>query len=203
MLFRSIRTSREMIEKTILAEEYRFEAVLTEGLPRLEAELEKVSGTKSKVLSGEAAFRLYDTFGVPFDFIEDTAATQGVTVDKDGYERAMEGQRDKARAKSGFGSAKGAVSFDLALEGNAADFIQLADDFEGYTTTTLHTEVVAQWTSDGSPAAVLREGDAGYIALGATPFYLEAGGQVSDSGRIVNTATGASATVDGVVRVRP
>ena len=100
-----IRTGREMIEKTILAEEHRFEAVLTEGLPRLEAEIAKVSGTKRRVLSGDVAFKLYDTFGVPFDFIEDTAATQGVAVDKDGYERAMEGQRDKARAKSGFRAA--------------------------------------------------------------------------------------------------
>src|SRR5437899_313133 len=95
-----IRTNREMIEKTILAEENRFDAALTEGLPRLEAEISKVVGTKSKVLPGEAAFRLYDTFGVPYDFIEDTAATQGVTVDREAFDRAMEGQRDKARAGS-------------------------------------------------------------------------------------------------------
>src|SRR5438093_2505556 len=70
-----VRANRETIERTILSEELRFEAVLTEGLPRLEGELAKVSGTKSKVLSGEVAFKLYDTFGVPYDFIEDTAAT--------------------------------------------------------------------------------------------------------------------------------
>src|SRR6185503_6452437 len=64
-----IRRNREMIEKTIHAEEDRFEAVLIEGLPRLEAELAKVAGTKSKLLSGSAAFQLYDTFGVPYDFI--------------------------------------------------------------------------------------------------------------------------------------
>src|SRR5947209_7197077 len=85
-----IRANREMIEKTILSEEHRFEAVLTEGLPRLEAELAKVSGTKSKVLAGDVAFKLYDTFGVPFDFIEDTAATAGVSVDKVAFESAME-----------------------------------------------------------------------------------------------------------------
>src|SRR5438067_2304604 len=76
-----VRRNRDMIEKTILAEEKRFEAVLRDGLPRLEAELAKVSGTKSKALPGEAAFRLYDTFGVPYEFIEDTAATQGITID--------------------------------------------------------------------------------------------------------------------------
>src|SRR4029077_16543247 len=97
----------EMVEKTILAEEHRFEAVLTEGLPRLEAELAKGSGAKSKMLSGDVAFRLYDTFGVPYEFIEDTAATQGVTVDKAAYETAMEAQRDKARAGSAFAAKKG------------------------------------------------------------------------------------------------
>src|SRR3982751_6562361 len=101
-----VRRNREMVEKTIVAEEHRFEAVLTEGLPRLEAELAKVGGTKSRVLSGDAAFKLYDTFGVPFDFIVDTAEAQGVKVDEDAYKLAMEGQRVKARKKSGFGGDK-------------------------------------------------------------------------------------------------
>ena len=188
-----IRTSREMIEKTILAEEHRFDAVLTEGLPRLEAELEKVSGTKSKVLSGDAAFKLYDTFGVPFDFIEDTAATQGVSVDRDAYERAMEGQRDKARAKSGFGGGKKESAFVL-------EDPSLKDQFDGYATTKVTgVPIVAMWTEDRQPAQALSAGDSGYVALARTPFYLEAGGQVSDSGRITN-ASGAVATVEGLAR---
>src|SRR5438445_9627729 len=101
-----LRTHRDMIEKTILAEENRFDTVLADGLPRLEAEINKVVGTKAKVLPGEAAFRLYDTFGIPYDFIEDTAATQGVTVDKAGFEAAMEAQRGKARAQGVFGGKK-------------------------------------------------------------------------------------------------
>ena len=121
-----------MIEKTILAEEHRFEAVLTEGLPRLEAELAKVTGTKSKVLPGEAAFRLYDTFGVPYDFIEDTAATQGVTVDQVGYERSMEAQRDKARARSAFGGGRKGEEFASVDE---TALKEAGDQFEGYTTT--------------------------------------------------------------------
>jgi len=189
-----IRSGREMIEKTILAEEHRFEAVLTEGLPRLEAELAKVVGTKSKVLSGDLAFKLYDTFGVPFDFIEDTAATQGVTIDKESYERAMEGQRDKARSKSGFGATKDAKTFAITpggLEGDA---------FEGYTTTTVTgVPIVAIWNDDRQPAGQLGQGDTGYIALAKTPFYLESGGQVSDSGQIAN-ASGGLAIVEGLAR---
>ena len=102
-----VRRNREMIEKTILAEENRFEAVLRDGLPRLEAEIAKVLGTKAKMLPGAVAFQLYDTFGIPYDFIEDTAATQGVTVDQAAYTAAMEGQRDKARAGSEFGGQEG------------------------------------------------------------------------------------------------
>src|SRR5207248_4625437 len=97
-----LRRNREMIEKTILAEENRFEAVLTEGLPRLESEIAKALTSPSRVLDGEVAFRLYDTFGVPYDFIEDTAATQDVRVDRAGFDLAMEAQRDKARAQSAF-----------------------------------------------------------------------------------------------------
>jgi alanyl-tRNA synthetase len=190
-----IRSGRQTIEKTILAEEHRFEAVLTEGLPRLEAELAKVSGTKSKVLPGEVAFKLYDTFGVPFDFIEDTATTQGVAVDKAGFERAMEGQRDKARAKSGFGGAKGTKEFAIQAGGHEG-----GDAFEGYTTTKVTgVPIVAMWTDQRESADELRQGQSGYIALARTPFYVEAGGQVSDSGQITNAA-GAAALVEGLAK---
>src|SRR3954463_13557056 len=151
-----IRKSREMIEKTILAEEHRFEAVLTEGLPRLEAELTKVTGTKSKVLAGDVAFKLYDTFGVPFDFIEDTAASQGVTIDKEGYERAMAGQRDKARKKSDFKTGKTDATFAWP-EGQ-----ELKDAFEGYSATSVTgVPIVAMWNDDREPTKELGAGQAG------------------------------------------
>jgi alanyl-tRNA synthetase len=190
-----IRSGRETIERTILAEENRFEAVLTEGLPRLEAELAKVSGTKSKVLSGDVAFKLYDTFGVPYDFIEDTAATQGVTVDKDSYERAMEGQRDKARAKSGFGSTKDTKTFAIQAGDREA-----GDAFDGYATTKVAgVPIVAMWNDDRQSVQQLSHGESGFMALARTPFYLESGGQVSDTGQIVN-ASGGVAVVEGLAR---
>jgi alanyl-tRNA synthetase len=189
-----------MIEKTILAEENRFDTVLTEGLPRLEAEIAKVLGTKSKTLSGAAAFQLYDTFGVPYDFIEDTAATQGVTVDRAAFDAAMEGQRDKARAGSAFGGKKTAefvLSDDARLK-------EAGDQFEGYSTTrVVGVPVLSLFDEARQPVDVLAAPASGYLAIGRTPFYLEAGGQVSDSGRIVNEATGASAAVEGLVRIRP
>jgi alanyl-tRNA synthetase len=161
-----IRSGRAMIEKTILAEEHRFEAVLTEGLPRLEAELEKVSGTKSKVLSGDVAFKLYDTFGVPFDFIVDTAEAQGVKVDEAAYKHAMEGQRDKARAKSGFGgSGKKDAAFVWQEGRDRQDGgAEPQRRFEGIRGPTSVAPIVAMWNEErsrrrnfapGSPAVAL------------------------------------------------
>jgi alanyl-tRNA synthetase len=191
-----VRTNREMIEKTILSEEHRFEAVLTEGLPRLEAEITKVLGTKSRVLSGDAAFKLYDTFGVPFDFIEDTAATQGVSVDKESFERAMEGQRGKGRAKSGF---KGGDEPAWFVE-DRAEINALNDAFRGYETTTMvGVPIAILYDDQPAPTDVLREGQSGWIVLPETPFYLEAGGQVSDTGRIFGA--GGEAVVDAMRRI--
>ncbi len=131
-----VRRNREMIEKTILAEENRFDAVLREGLPRLEAELAKALETPDHVLKGDAAFRLYDTFGVPFDFIEDTAETQHVKVDLEGYNRAMEDQRGKARAGSAFGGGKKVAGLRasgrrLGTQGRRRSVRRLHDDERG------------------------------------------------------------------------
>ncbi len=195
-----LRTNRAAIERSILAEENRFEAVLNDGLPRLEGEIAKVLGTKSKVLAGDTAFRLYDTFGVPYDFIEDTAATQGVTIDREGFERAMAGQRDKARAGSTFGGGKKGDDFTV----DEAQLAGVGDQFEGYTSVReAGVPIVALFDEHRQPVEALPFGEVGYVALGRTPFYLEAGGQVSDSGRIFSEASGASATVDGLVRIRP
>jgi alanyl-tRNA synthetase len=194
-----VRRNREMIEKTILAEEHRFEAVLTEGLPRLESEIAKALETPERVLDGEAAFKLYDTFGVPYDFIEDTAATQDVRVDRNAFDLAMEVQRGKARSQSAFGATKG-EEFKLEADGPLAG---VGDQFEGYTSTRVTgVPVLAMFDEARQPIDRLPAGQKGYVALARTPFYLEAGGQVSDAGTIVAEASGASATVEGLARIR-
>jgi len=194
-----IRSNRDTIEKTILAEEKRFDAVLTEGLPRLEAEIAKAIEDKSLTLSGEAAFRLYDTFGMPYDFIEDTAATRGASVDKAAFDRAMDVQRSTARAQSAFTSGKKVDEFTI---GDDPGLRGLGDRFEGYSSTRLSgVPVVAIFNEARQPVESLPEGARGFVALARTPFYLEAGGQVSDSGRIISEAGGAEAVVDGLVRV--
>jgi alanyl-tRNA synthetase len=193
--------NQAMIEQTIVAEEHRFEAVLTDGLPRLETEIAKALETPARVLPGDAAFRLYDTFGVPFDFIEDTAATQDVRVDREGYDRAMDEQRRRARAQSAFGERSREEAFALAKEDALRS---IGDQFEGYVTSRVAgIPVLALFDGARRSVETLAAGSTGFVLLPQTPFYLEAGGQVSDSGRIVNDATGASASVEGMVRVGP
>jgi alanyl-tRNA synthetase len=192
-----VRRNRAMIERTVLAEENRFDAVLTDGLPKLEAEIAKALETPARVLPGDVAFRLYDTFGIPYDFIEDTAATQDVTVDRTGYEAAMDAQRSKARAQSAFGGRRG-EDFEVPPDDTLK---QAGDRFEGYTTTRLTgVPIIALFDDKRQPVSSLANGRSGYVALARTPFYLEAGGQVSDSGRILGEA--GEAVVDGLARIR-
>jgi alanyl-tRNA synthetase len=153
------------------------------------------------VIPGDVAFQMYDTFGMPYEFIEDTAATQGNSVDREGYDRAMAAQRTKARAGSAFGGgAKGGDDFTF----DEARLTVVGDQFEGYTTTQITgVPIVALFDEARQPVDTLASGQHGYVALARTPFYLESGGQVSDTGRLLNEATGASAVVEGVARIRP
>jgi alanyl-tRNA synthetase len=190
-----LRANRERIEKEVFAEEKRFDAVLTEGLPRLEAEIAKAIKSSGRVMSGEAAFRLYDTFGVPYDFIEDTAATQDVRVDKAAFEAAMEEQRGKARAQSKFGAA---ASADVLAWRTRPDLEKTPDAFRGYEATSLDTRIVELLNAQRESVEQLKKDETGFVALAETPFYLQSGGQVSDVGRI--TSPGGTAAVTDVVK---
>jgi alanyl-tRNA synthetase len=194
-----LRTNRESVVSIVRNEEERFSAVLAEGLPKLEDAIERAAVSDHQI-SGETAFRLYDTFGVPLDFIEDLASERRVAIDREGFERPMEGQREKARAKSAFDGKK-AQDFVFASPASQQGVRSAGDRFEGYTTTTVKgTPVLALFDKSRREVKELEEGAEGYAALGSTPFYLESGGQVSDVGELY-TATGASATVEGVTRM--
>ena len=179
-----LKTGREIVVQVIRSEEERFDAVLTSGLPRLEEILERAaSGTG--VVPGDAAFKLYDTHGLPRDFIEDTVEDRKLRLDQEGFERAMEAQREKARAKSAFKTADAkdatwTVRDDVRVE------LESAGDraFRGYGTTKLNTQVLALFNGDRQEVQSLAAGQDGFVALAETPFYLEAGGQVSDVGTI-------------------
>ena len=195
-----LKASRDTVPSIIRSEEDRFVTVLADGLPRLEDAVERAAAS-GRPLPGDEAFKLYDTFGLPLDFIEDLAGERQVAVDREAYERAMEAQREKARARSAFEGKKG-PEFTFASSDAQQGLSSAGDRFEGYTTTRVKgTPVVALFDKDRRQVHELTEGAEGYAALGSTPFYLESGGQVSDVGELRADASGAAAHVDGVTRI--
>ena len=193
-----LRAGHDYITKVVHAEEDRFETLLATGLPRLEDLLDQSAA--AGIVPGDDVFRLYDSYGLPVDFIEDTAVQRGLTIDREAFERALEGQRTRARAKSAFGGAVQAESFAVSDQTRAA-LDQAGDRFDGYSTTrTEDVAILAMTDAGGREVDVLAQGDTGMVALARTPFYIESGGQVSDAGRIVSPTGDAEAIVEGLTR---
>jgi alanyl-tRNA synthetase len=198
-----LKAGRDAIVQVVRSEEDRFDAVLTGGLPRLEELLDKAAAAGT-VVPGDQAFRLYDTYGVPLDFIEDTIESRKLTLDRQGFEQAMEGQREKARSRSAFDGGRKDQEFAFESDEVRETLRRAGDEFEGYTDTTVHgVPVLALFDDARRQTPELAAGQTGYVALSRTPFYLEAGGQVSDSGRIFTQNGETEAVVEGVVRIAP
>jgi alanyl-tRNA synthetase len=192
-----LRRSRETIIDTVKREEQRFDAVLTDTLPRLEQLLAKAA--EFGVFPGDQAFRLYDTFGLPLEFIEDMVQERKLRFDRDGFNQAMEAQREKARAKGAFRTTE-KVGWMIGATGIDSDELANARDrFVGYEQTHVETKILAIFNDRREQVSSLGTGDRGYVVLEQTPFYLESGGQVSDSG-VIETTT-ASARVEGLERM--
>ena len=190
-----LRAKRGEIVDVVRSEEGRFDAVLTAGLPRLEEVLDRAAAG-TRIVSGEDAFRLYDSLGVPYDFMEDLASQRHIAIDRQGYERAMEGQREKARLGSNFG--KPATVWQTNVDGPDSA-LHIKDEFVGYDQTADTTRVVGIFDENRQQQQRLQEGEQGYLLLERTPFYLASGGQVSDVGTI--TAADWKASVKGVERI--
>ena len=197
-----LRAQQAYIERLIQSEEQRFEAVLETGLPRLEDLLERSASTSSRKVPGDEAFRLYDTWGVPKDFIVNLAEERHLTLDEAAFSAAMENQKEKGRAQSSFGAAR-IEAFTLSDEVGAR-LREIGDQFEGYSVTRVAGEPIALLLDEGGAmVSRLGAGSAGLVALAKTPFYAESGGQVSDLGRIVPEGGTGEAAVEGVIRVAP
>jgi alanyl-tRNA synthetase len=190
--------NRDAVVQVVRSEEERFGVVLTEGLPRLEEVLERAASA-DRLVAGEQAFKLYDTYGLPRDFIEDLTSAQGLQFDTEGFERAMEGQREKARAKSAFGPGAAAATWNTRPD--AADALNTADAFRGYDDTSVQTQILELVQDNGASrdaVETLSTGATGFVVLAETPFYLESGGQVSDVGRLESNS--GEALVTGVIK---
>ena len=166
-----LRKEKERVAAVLKQEEERFAETLENGMGVLESAL--ASG--EKLLDGETAFRLYDTFGFPVDLTADICRERGVMLDMAGFEAAMEAQRERARTASRFSSTAG------------LDYSGGKTEFRGYETLQLAAKVVALYRA-GSPIEQLRAGDSGVVVLDKTPFYAESGGQVGDRGELVASA---------------
>jgi alanyl-tRNA synthetase len=189
-----LRSGRKAIIQVVQSEEERFDAVLTGGLPRLEEALDRAAAGDN-VVSGDVAFRLYDTHGLPRDFIEDMIEDRKLTFDREGFEQAMERQREKARTKSKFAAASGG---EAAVWNVRPGLASIPDTFRGYDTTTMNTQIVELLDRNRQTTERLGEGEEGFVALNETPFYLQSGGQVSDLGQL--SAPHGRARVTDVVK---
>jgi alanyl-tRNA synthetase len=161
---------QESVTGVLRQEEERFAETLENGMVVLEAALHQ----EDRMLDGETVFRLYDTYGFPVDLTADIARERGVAVDLAGFERAMEQQRERARAASKF-TAQGAVEY----RGEATEFL-------GYESLHVEGRIVALYR-DGVAVPALEAGESGVVVLDRTPFYAESGGQVGDRGELATS----------------
>ena len=159
--------TRSSVERVLAKEEERFAETLDQGMKILEVCMKGLDG---RIIPGETAFQLYDTYGFPLDLTADVAREHGLSVDMAGFEKAMEGQRERARAASHFSVD---YSHEMQVEGHC--------QFTGYTELSGTAKILAL-QKDGQPVEKLQAGEAGVVVLDATPFYAESGGQVGDCG---------------------
>jgi alanyl-tRNA synthetase len=168
--------AQPLVEATLLQEETRFRQTLDKGLKLLDEATASMG--QGDVLSGDVAFKLYDTYGFPYDLTEDALRAQGLGVDRAGFDEGMAKQKAMARAawKGSGETASDDIWFDIADELGSTEFT-------GYVSTQGEGQVIAL-IKDGTRVDALASGDVGIILTNQTPFYAESGGQSGDAGTI-------------------
>jgi alanyl-tRNA synthetase len=177
---------QELVARVLGAEEERFSTTLRVAL----AEFDKAvagPGAATGSIGGPVAFRLYDTYGLPVDFLDELASDRGLSVDHAGFEREMEAQRERARQSSKMGAVKGEPVYVQLLEEQRTVFL-------GYEATSVEEARVLAVLEDGKLVRRLDAGQQGGIILDRTPFYGESGGQVGDHGVIASDGSTAQVT---------
>ncbi len=182
-----LERAQALITETLLLEETRFKSMLERGLKLLDEETRNL--TSGGRLSGDVAFKLYDTYGFPLDLTQDALRARNISVDLESFSAAMERQRAEARkAWSGSGdAATEKVWFEVRDKVGASDFL-------GYATETAEGRIVSL-VVDGAPVQEAKEGQKVAVIANQTPFYAESGGQVGDTGVIAIAGGKAEITV--------
>ena len=160
-----------VISAALEDEEARFSETLNQGMELLKREFGQMKGD---TLPGDTAFKLYDTYGFPVDLTADVARELGLKVDQEGFDEAMEAQRQRGRAATSF-------STTLGQKVHVSEPVE----FVGYEQLDTRSNVIAVFNAEGDSVSQLKPGDAGILVADKTPFYAESGGQVGDVGRII------------------
>ncbi|MFB9137105.1 alanine--tRNA ligase [Vibrio olivae] len=171
---KELKKQQAIVEKVLRIEEENFGRTLDRGMAILNEALEAVEGD---VLDGETVFKLYDTYGFPADLTNDVAREKGYSIDADGFEQAMEAQRQRAREAGQFGT-----------DYNSSIKVDADTEFCGYTATQGESTISALFF-DGEEIDSLSAGHKAIIVLEETPFYAESGGQCGDTG-VLKTESG-------------
>ena len=165
-----LRQRQAEVEAALLREEQRFAETLNQGMELLDRTIDRLSTDR---IPGDVVFQLYDTYGFPTDLTADVARERGLTIDMEGFEAAMEAQRERGRAAAQFSAALGQR---VHTQGRV--------EFLGYDGVQDEGVVKDVFDMDGKPLKKLEKGERGLVILDRTPFYAESGGQIGDSGTI-------------------
>ncbi len=189
--YRELRDRREHILHVLTDEEERFRRTLDLGLSKLEDVLREAQG---RLVPGVEAFRLHDTFGLPLEITKDVALERGYAVDEAGYHKALADQRERARAGEKFEMDDQSLANYHRVLRQLQDKGALGDagvDHDPYTATEMETAIVGLLVK-GQPVEQVKPDDEVEVILASTPFYVESGGQVSDTGAIARFVEHAS-----------
>ncbi|KVO69717.1 alanine--tRNA ligase [Burkholderia ubonensis] len=172
-----LKEAEQRVTDVLRQEEERFFETIEHGMSILEAALAEVEAKGGKVLDGELAFKLHDTYGFPLDLTADVCRERGMTVDEPAFDDAMARQREQARAAGKFKAAQG------------LEYTGAKTTFHGYEEIAFDDAKVVALYVDGSSVNEVKSGQDAVVVLDHTPFYAESGGQVGDQGVLANAST--------------
>jgi alanyl-tRNA synthetase len=185
--YKEVSEKAAFVQKVIRGEEERFQETIHEGVSILKQQVEEAKAQGKNELSGENVFKLYDTFGFPVELTEEYANQEGLAIDRTGFEKELEAQRDRARS-----ARKDQKS--MQVQSDTLRNITETSEFIGYDQFTVADVKILALVKDNAAVEHASEGEKVQLILDRTPFYAEMGGQVADQGTLSNEKTGLAVT---------